>query len=169
MAKNKWDYVFIFSSPPTPRMLDKVRLAVELGFCVACCYLKRPNQILFSYLENDICIGYGGLVNISWHDKRAEMSFLLNTDLTKDIHIYESYFFTYIDLLKEITFEYLKFNKLFTETYDFREGHIRILEKKKFVLEGELKQHISLNNKYYSSLIHAILKDEKKWYNKNKI
>jgi RimJ/RimL family protein N-acetyltransferase len=122
----------------------------------------EPNQILFSYLENDICIGYGGLVNISWHDKRAEMSFLLNTDLTKDIHIYESYFFTYIDLLKEITFEYLKFNKLFTETYDFREGHIRILEKKKFVLEGELKQHISLNNKYYSSLIHAILKDEKK-------
>ncbi len=46
MAKNKWDYVFIFSSPPTPRMLDKVRLAVELGFCVACCYLKRPNQRL---------------------------------------------------------------------------------------------------------------------------
>ena len=27
-------------------MLDKVRLAVELGFCVACCYLKRPNQRL---------------------------------------------------------------------------------------------------------------------------
>lgn len=46
MAKNKWDYVFIFSSPPTPRMLDKVRLAIKLGFCVACCYLKRPNQRL---------------------------------------------------------------------------------------------------------------------------
>ena len=46
MAKHKWDYVFIFSSPPTPRMLDKVRLAVELGFCVACCYLKRPKQRL---------------------------------------------------------------------------------------------------------------------------
>lgn len=26
---------------------------------------ERPNQILFSYLEDDICIGYGGLVHIN--------------------------------------------------------------------------------------------------------
>ena len=25
----------------------------------------HPSQILFSYLENDICIGYGGLVHIN--------------------------------------------------------------------------------------------------------
>lgn len=44
MNEKKWDYIFLFSSLPTPRMLDKVRLAIELGYCVACCYLKRPNK-----------------------------------------------------------------------------------------------------------------------------
>ena len=36
---------------------------------------KEPNQIIFSFLENDICIGYGGLVHINWIDKNAEISF----------------------------------------------------------------------------------------------
>jgi hypothetical protein len=29
---------------------------------------EQPNQILFSFLENGICIGYGGLVHINWID-----------------------------------------------------------------------------------------------------
>ena len=33
-------------------------------------YQENPNQILFSYLENDKCIGYGGLVHINWIDKQ---------------------------------------------------------------------------------------------------
>ena len=32
---------------------------------------EQPNQILFSFLENKICVGYGGLVNINWIDKNA--------------------------------------------------------------------------------------------------
>ena len=32
---------------------------------------EKPTQILFSYLENDVCIGYGGLVHINWVDKNA--------------------------------------------------------------------------------------------------
>ena len=39
---------------------------------------KKPNQILFSYLKNQKCIGYGGLVHINWTDKNAEISFLMN-------------------------------------------------------------------------------------------
>jgi len=37
-----------------------------------------PENILFSFKFKDKCIGYGGLVNLSWIDKRAEMSFLLD-------------------------------------------------------------------------------------------
>ena len=33
--------------------------------------IKKPEQLLFSFLENDICIGYGGLVRINWNDKNA--------------------------------------------------------------------------------------------------
>ena len=43
----------------------------------------NPDQILFSYLENGICIGYGGLVHINWIDKNGEISFILDTQLEK--------------------------------------------------------------------------------------
>ena len=42
---------------------------------------EHPSQILFSYMENDVCIGYGGLVHINWIDKNAEVSFIMNTEL----------------------------------------------------------------------------------------
>ena len=44
---------------------------------------KKPNQILFSFLKKNKCIGYGGLVHINWIDKNAEISFIMNTDLEK--------------------------------------------------------------------------------------
>ena len=44
---------------------------------------EKPSQILFSFLENGKCIGYGGLVHINWIDKNAEISFLMNTELEK--------------------------------------------------------------------------------------
>ena len=42
---------------------------------------EKPSQLLFSYLENDKCIGYGGLVHINWLDKNAEISFIMDTSL----------------------------------------------------------------------------------------
>src|SRR5690554_7644655 len=38
---------------------------------------EQPTQILFSCLEGDRCIGYGGLVHINWLDKNAEVSFIM--------------------------------------------------------------------------------------------
>ncbi|MCM8774729.1 MAG: GNAT family N-acetyltransferase, partial [Candidatus Omnitrophica bacterium] len=40
----------------------------------------KPNIILFSYLKKDECIGYGGLVHIDWDNRKAELSFLMNTE-----------------------------------------------------------------------------------------
>ena len=37
---------------------------------------QTPDQLLFSYMEDDKCIGYGGLVHINWEDRHAEISFL---------------------------------------------------------------------------------------------
>ncbi|MFN5443971.1 MAG: GNAT family N-acetyltransferase, partial [Crocinitomicaceae bacterium] len=45
---------------------------------------EKPNQLLFSFLKNDVCIGYGGLVHINWIDKNAEISFIMNTELEED-------------------------------------------------------------------------------------
>ena len=55
---------------------------------------EQPNQILFSYLENDVCIGYGGLVHINWIDKHAEISFIINTQLEKDF--FDFHWVTYL-------------------------------------------------------------------------
>ena len=38
-----------------------------------------PQQILFSFLRDSICVAYGGLVHIDWVNKNAELSFLIDS------------------------------------------------------------------------------------------
>ena len=45
---------------------------------------NQPSQLLFSYLEKDICIGYGGLVHINWVDRNTEISFIMDTAKEND-------------------------------------------------------------------------------------
>ena len=118
-----------------------------------------PKQILFSFLKSKKCIGYGGLTNIDWESKRGEMSFLVDKELTKNDEIYTNLFISYIKLLKIVTFEELKFNRLFTETFDIRPLHISILETCGFHFEGKMKQHVLINDKFVDSLIHGFLKE----------
>jgi RimJ/RimL family protein N-acetyltransferase len=121
---------------------------------------EHPNQILFSYILNNKCIGYGGFVHISWEDKRAEVSFLVNTERIKKNQIYKSDFSAFLTLIKNIAFEELKFNRIFVETYSFREFHISILEENAFRYERKLRQNIIMKDLYYDSLLHSILKSE---------
>ncbi len=120
---------------------------------------EYPGQIIFSYFKSKNLIGYGGLVHISWEDKRSEMSFLLNPKLLNVENIYEDYFTQFIDFMKEVNFSILDFHKMFTETYSHRSFHISILEKAGFELEGILRDHIIIDKKYFHSLIHSIIKN----------
>jgi len=45
-------------------------------------YEKKPKIILFSFLIKNACIGYGGFVHIDWDSKKAELSFILDTNRT---------------------------------------------------------------------------------------
>ncbi len=121
---------------------------------------EKPNQILFSFFKNDVLIGYGGLVHINWLDNNLEMSFLINTEILNNDKDYNTCFTAFISLIKEVAFNEMKFNKLFTETYDLRDKHVRILENNGFILEGVLRKHIFFENKYYNSLCHSILLEE---------
>ena len=116
---------------------------------------EKPIQILFSYLLKDELIGYGGLTNIDWESKRAEISFLLETSKNNDSEIYSKEFSIFLDLIKRVSFEEMLFHKLFTETYDIRQIHINILGKNGFILEGRLKEHKLIDGRYIDSLIHA--------------
>jgi predicted ATP-grasp superfamily ATP-dependent carboligase/RimJ/RimL family protein N-acetyltransferase len=114
----------------------------------------QPSQILLSFLLNKQLIGYGGLVHISWEDKRGELSFL--TDPSRhDPELYEQDFTTFIQLMKILVFQDLGFNRIHGETYSFRTHHVNILEKNGFLLEGILKNHIWFNGVFIDSLAHG--------------
>ena len=65
---------------------------------------NQPKQVLFSYFKKEEFIGYGGLVHFSWFDKRAEISFLLNTKFINDTKLHDLYFEKYLYLIQEIAF-----------------------------------------------------------------
>lgn len=114
---------------------------------------ENPNQILFSYLENDICIGYGGLVHINWIDKLAEISFLMNTQLEKEE--FEFQWLNYLSLIETVAFKELNLHKIFTYAFDLRPLLYKALEKAGFNQEARLKEHCYFDKKYIDVLIHS--------------
>ena len=124
--------------------------------------IQKPKEILLSILNGKNLIGYGGLVNIEWEYKRAEISFLLDNNLVDNIKIYCKTFEDFLEKIKEIAFEDLKLNRLYTETYCTRSLHISILEKKGFKKEGVMKSHVKIKNNYFDSIIHGCLENYQK-------
>jgi len=117
---------------------------------------ETPAQILFSYLENDTCIGYGGLVHINWLDMNAEVSFIMDTSL--EAMYFEFHWSTYLNLIKQVAFKELKFHKLYTYAFDLRPNLYEVLEKNGFTKEARLKEHFQFNGEYRDVVIHSI------WY-----
>ena len=115
---------------------------------------SHPKQVLFSLLENDECIGYGGLVHINWVDKHAEVSFIMNTSLETDR--FSEIWTIYLNLLSEIAFNQLQFHKFFTYAYDLRPHLYPVLEKSGFKQEARLKDHCFFNGQYKDVLIHSL-------------
>jgi RimJ/RimL family protein N-acetyltransferase len=119
---------------------------------------EKPGQLLFSLLHENELIAYGGLVHISWADARAEVSFLVESERAADAATYRQDFLAHLRLLGQVAFEGLRFNRLFTETYDIRPAHVAILEEAGFQLEGRLRQHIQLQSGTFTdSLMHGQL------------
>src|SRR5690606_9077244 len=62
-----------------------------------------PRDILFSYLEGEKCIGYGGLAHINWTDKNAEISFIMETALEEDF--FEFHWKMYLNMIEKVAFD----------------------------------------------------------------
>ena len=114
---------------------------------------EKPNQILFSLLENEICIGYGGLVHINWIDKNAEISFIMNTQLEKDS--FELYWRYYLKFIEVVAFNEIKFHKIFTYAFDIRPKLYDALLGSGFTEEARLRQHCFFDNKFVDVVIHS--------------
>ncbi|WP_404478244.1 GNAT family N-acetyltransferase [Sphingobacterium sp. ML3W] len=114
-----------------------------------------PNQILFSYLENGICIGYGGLVHINWIDKNAEISFIIKTELEETS--FEFHWEKYLSILSQIAFRGLSLHKIYTYAFDLRPRLYVALKRAGFDHEATLKDHCFFEGKYIDVLYHAKL------------
>lgn len=119
---------------------------------------ERPDQILFSYLQNDVCIGYGGLVHINWIDQHAEISFIMQTDLEKTF--FEVNWSRFLELIEQVAFDDLNLHKLSTYAFDLRPHLYKVLEASGYQLEARLKEHCYFDEKFIDVLIHQKINDK---------
>ncbi len=119
--------------------------------------LDNPNQILFSFLENSIVVGYGGLVHINWNDLNAEISFLIDTN--KEDENFEIYWVAFLELIEKVAFEDIMLNKIFTYSYDIRPKLYPALVKMDFHFEARLINHIKWDKGFVDVVIYSKFKD----------
>ena len=114
---------------------------------------EKPDQILFSYLEGERCIGYGGLVRINWSDKHAEISFIMETSLESES--FSMHWTNFLQLLGQVAFHELGFYKLFTYAFDLRPRLYDVLVSSGFIKEAVLKDHCLFQDRYVDVIIHS--------------
>lgn len=117
---------------------------------------EKPNQILFSFLKNGECIGYGGLVHINWIDKHAEISFIMNTALEEKF--FETNWSTFLLLIEKVAFQDLNLHKIFTYAFNLRPHLYTALENVGFKNEAVLTDHCLFDGKFDDVVIHSKIK-----------
>lgn len=120
--------------------------------------LEKPEQVLYSFFKDEAFIGYGGLTHIDWQSKRAEVSFLMDP---ARVNTYQEDFKAFLVLLKDKAFKEIGLHRLFTETFDIRPLHVKVLEESGFRAEGRLKDHVQIEGNYVDSLIHGCVNNGK--------
>jgi|TARA_B100000795_G_scaffold109627_1_gene80905 RimJ/RimL family protein N-acetyltransferase len=113
---------------------------------------NKPNQLLFSFLKNDKCIGYGGLVHIDWESKSSEISFIMDVTLEEDN--FEILWTKFLKLIEKVAFTYLNFNSVFTYAFDLRQNLYPVLEKNNYLFKKRIKNQLQVNNKWFDVVIH---------------
>ncbi|WP_124980828.1 GNAT family N-acetyltransferase [Nonlabens xiamenensis] len=114
---------------------------------------EKPEQLLFSFLKDDVCIGYGGLVHINWQDKNAEISFIMKTELEQSS--FQKLWGVYLDLIEQIGFKELNLHKLYVYAFDLRPHLYKAIEAKRYFNDARLKDHCLFNGEYVDVVIHS--------------
>lgn len=117
----------------------------------------HPSNILLGLFEKDRIIGYGGLVHIAWDYARAEVSFLLATEIAQDDEAVSTLFATWLRQMQRLAFDDLGLSRLTTETYAMRALHIRVLEETGFQREGLLREHVRVGGGPMDAVVHGCL------------
>jgi RimJ/RimL family protein N-acetyltransferase len=114
---------------------------------------ERPNQILFSFLEDGVCIGYGGLVHINWIDQNSEISFIMDTTLEKVR--FQEIWFSFLRLIENVAFHDLSFHKIYTYAFDLRPHLYEALTAAGFFKDAILRDHAIYEGRAVDVIIHS--------------
>ena len=114
---------------------------------------EQPDQLLFSFLKNGECIGYGGLVHINWVDKNAEISFIMDTELENDL--FHAFWSQYISLIEIVAFNEISLHKLYVYAFDLRPHLYEVLVRNNYFLDARLKEQCFFNGEFIDVVIHS--------------
>lgn len=117
---------------------------------------EQPDQILFSYLKGEKCIGYGGLVHINWIDKNAEISFIMDTILENTN--FNLHWTTFLEMIEKVAFIEIDMHKIFVFAFDLRPHLYNVLEKNHYFKDGELKDHCYIGGQFKNIVIYSKIK-----------
>ena len=119
---------------------------------------ESPNQILFSLLEGNECIGYGGLVHINWIDRNAEVSFIMNTRIEEKS--FSKNWSMFLKCLEQLAFGELAFHKIFIYAFDLRPHLYDVLELNGYFKDARLKDHSFFQGDFKDVLIYSKLMNQ---------
>jgi hypothetical protein len=86
----------------------------------------EPASILFTFWNGGIMFGYGGLVHLNWVSRSAEVSFLIDTELTKG-PIFETTFLEFVEFVADLGTTQLQLEWLTAEVFEISERR-RVLD-----------------------------------------
>ena len=118
--------------------------------------IEEPKQLLFSFLENNKLIGYGGLVHIDWKIKTAEISFLTETSRNINADMFISDWVNYLSILKKVANDYLNFKSIYTYAFDSRPNLYIALQEAGFTEINRYRNHIQIEDKKVDAVIHSL-------------
>ena len=118
---------------------------------------QQPDQLLFSFLENDILIGYGGLVHIDWESRNGEVSFITKSKRNENKKLFIMDFGIFLEIILSVAFDFLKFIKVHTTFYDIkeRETYKEVITKFNFIPDAKSKNHALVSEKFEKVFIYA--------------
>ena len=113
---------------------------------------KKPNLILFGLIKEKKLVGYGGLVNINWGKKIAELSILFNPKIKEKE--YKVLFYNFVKLAIEFSKKY-NIKILETFTFPFRKNNLQYLKEIGFVKKKIFKKRTKKNEKFFDEIVQS--------------
>jgi RimJ/RimL family protein N-acetyltransferase len=121
--------------------------------------LNPPREIMFGILnKRKKLIGVTGLTYIDWKNRNSEISIYFSTNNWQT----KSEAKEVINLILEYGFEELNLHRLYVEIFSLMKDNIKLFSQLKFIKEGELREKIWRQNKWWDTIIFSKLSSEYK-------